>query len=319
MTVSNLNPSLASRAKQLVSTSGVLIGIVALFIFFSLASPFFFDPNNFLIIGRQTVLLMVAAFAMTFLILLGDIDLSIGAVTSLIGILVAMSLRDGVPLPIAILIALTSGGLIGLMNGLISVKGRVHSFIVTLGMASIARGVAITVTNNIAISVTNPTFLRLFAQAEPLGISIAVWYVAVLFILLHTLLTRSRFGREIYAVGGNAKAARLSGIPADVIKLRAFTLAGVVVGIGALLQTARIGTGFVEGARNLELDAIAAVVLGGTSFTGGRGALWRTVLGALLIGILNNGLTLLNVLSYYQLIIKGGIVILAVLLDRWTH
>lgn len=304
--------------RSLFGQSGVLVGIVLLIGFFSLNSPYFLDARNFINIGQQTTLLAVAAFAMTFIILSGEIDLSIGAVASLLGILIAMTMRAGYPMEIAVFVGLTVGASVGLINGLITVFGRVPSFIVTLGMFSVARGIAYAITNARAISVADERFLIVFAKASPLGISATVWYAVAIFVTLHLVLTRTTFGASVYAIGGNAEAARFSGIPVKRVKVLVFAIAGLLTGITAILLTARLGTGFVEGARNLELDAIAAVVLGGTSFSGGRGSLVRTLFGALLIGILNNGLSLLNVESYYQLVIKGVIIIVAVLLDRWV-
>lgn len=317
-----IHASLLSRAPRsvqiLLGQSGVLVGIVALIILFSLTSPYFLDGRNFVNIGQQTTILAVAAFAMTFIILSGEIDLSIGAVASLLGIVMALLMREGYPLEVAILAGISSGALIGLINGALTVFGRVPSFIVTLGMLSVARGIAYALTNARAVSVADERFLAMFAKASPFGVAAAVWYALIIFIALHIVLSRTTFGAAVYAVGGNAEAARFSGIPVRRTKVQIFVLAGVLTAITAILLTARLGTGFVEGARNLELDAIAAVVLGGARLSGGRGSLVRTLLGALFIGILNNGLSLLNVESYYQLVIKGAIVIGAALLDRWV-
>lgn len=304
---------------RLPSELGVLGAILLLIAYFSLASPVFFDASNFINIGRQTTLLAIAAFAMTFVILSGEIDLSVGAVASLIGMFTAIALRDGLPWYAAFGVALISGMLFGALNGFITVIGRVPSFIVTLGTFSIARGVAFAITNRTAVAVNDEGFLMIFAQANVAGIAIAVIYAALLFIALHLLLTRTSFGTSVYAVGGNANAARLSGIPVARVKIMVFVLAGALIGIAAALQTARLASAPVEAARNLELDAIAAVVLGGTSFGGGRGSLVRTIMGAILIGVLNNGLQLTGVDSYFQLVIKGVIIIGAVLLDRWTR
>jgi ribose transport system permease protein len=311
--------SVLGPGRKYLGDAGVFVGIVALFIFFSLASPNFFEVSNFLNIGRQSVLLMLAAFAMTYVILIGEIDLSVATTASLAGVILALAMNAGLGLPLALLLGFLLAVVTGFINGVVTVKGRVPSFIVTLGMASVASGITITITGNRAVSASPETFLDLFARSQPLGVPIAVWYTLIIFALLHFLLTRTRFGMAIYAIGGNVKTARLSGIATDRVRIAVFTLAGAVIGVAAILQTARIGTATVEAARGLELDAIAAVVLGGTSFSGGRGSLLRTVLGVLLIGILNNGLSLMNVLSYYQFIIKGAIVVLAVLLDRWTR
>lgn len=307
------------RRLSIPSEIGVLGAVIALFIFFSLASPFFFNPSNLTNLGRQTVLLAVTAFAMTFIILSGEIDLSVGSVVSLISIFVAMTLRDSGSILLAVLIGVGSGVLIGSINGIITVIGRVPSFITTLGMFSAARGIALAITNAVAIPILNDDYLFLFQEARPLGIAVSIIYAVVLFAALHFLLTRTRFGTSVYAVGGNAKAARLSGIAVRRVKIGVFALAGAIIGFAAILQIARLGSASPEVARNLELDAIAAVVLGGTSFTGGRGSLIRTIFGVLLIGILNNGMNLMNIDSYFQFIIKGAIIVLAVLLDRWTR
>ncbi|MCS6835402.1 MAG: ABC transporter permease [Anaerolineae bacterium] len=301
----------------LAPTSGVLLGVLALFVFFSLATPFFFNVNNFINIGQQSAVLAVAAFAMTFIILSGEIDLSMGAVGAIAGVLTAMALRDGLHLPLAVLIGLGTGAMAGLLNGFISMRFGVPSFIVTLGVASIARAISRTITQNRPVSVLDETYLSLFSDARLLGLTINVWYVGLLFVLLYVLLMRTPFGMAVFAVGGNRQAAHLSGIPAARVKVIVFVLAGALVGFAGILQAARLGSARVDPINNLELDAIAAVVLGGTSFSGGRGSLVRTLLGILLIGILNNGLSLMNVDSYWQLVIKGGIVIGAVLLDRW--
>ncbi len=305
--------------RRISNEYGILGAVVALFIFFSLASPFFFDANNLVNLGRQTVLLGVTAFAMTFIILSGEIDLSVGSVVSLISIIVAMTLRDTGSIIGALAVGLGAGALIGVINGLVTVKGHVPSFITTLGIFSAARGISLAVTNSVAIPILNEDYLLVFQDARPLGIAVSVIYAVVLFAALHFVLTRTRFGTSIYAIGGNAMAARLSGIPVDRIKILVFVLAGTIIGFAAILQIARIGSASPEVARNLELDAIAAVVLGGTSLTGGRGSLVRTIFGVLLIGILNNGMNLLNIDSYFQFIIKGAIIILAVLIDRWSR
>ncbi len=310
----------ASPRKRIIPGEiGILGAVIALFIFFSLASPFFFNASNLTNLGRQMVLLAVTAFAMTFIILSGEIDLSVGSVVSLISIFVAMTLRDSGSIPLAVLIGVGSGVLIGSINGIITVIGRVPSFITTLGMFSAARGIALAITNAVAIPILNQDYLFVFQEARPLGIAVSVIYAVVLFAALHFLLTRTQFGVSVYAVGGNPKAARLSGIATRRVKIGVFALAGAIIGFAAILQIARLGSASPEVARNLELDAIAAVVLGGTSFTGGRGSLIRTIFGVLLIGILNNGMNLMNIDSYFQFIIKGAIIVLAVLLDRWTR
>jgi len=305
--------------RRLPAETGVIAGVALLVAFFSWRSPFFFNADNFVNVLNQSAPLLIASFAMTFVILSGEIDLSIGAVVSLIGILVAKSMEAGYAWPLAVVVALVVGCLIGLVNGAVTVYGRIPSFIVTLGTYSVARGLSFALTGAVAVAVLDLDFLDLLAFRETLGLTGVVWIACVAFVLLHVVLTRTTFGKRVYAVGGNPRAAALSGVPVERVKIGVFVLAGALSGLAAIVLTARLGTGFVEGARGLELDAIAAVVLGGTAFSGGRGSLVRTLLGALLIGILNNGLTLLNVTSYYQFVIKGAIIIGAVLLDRWAR
>ena len=305
--------------RRTLGQSGIYVAFVIVVVTFASLSEFFLTFDNFLNIGRQTAVLFVAAFAMTFVILSGEIDLSVGALASLVGVVIALLLADGWPLALALAAGLATGMAVGFVNGVLAIKGRIPSFIVTLGMFSALRGVSFLLTQSTAISINSDAMLTIFADAEPLGIPAPILFVVALFIGLHVLLTRTRFGAYVYAVGGNAAATRLSGINTDRIKIAVFALGGTVVAFAGILLTARLGTGLAEGARNLELDAIAAVVLGGTSFSGGRGSLVKTVMGALLIGTLNNGLTLLNISYFAQLIIKGAIIIAAVLLDQWTR
>ncbi|MEM6281194.1 MAG: ABC transporter permease [Chloroflexota bacterium] len=305
--------------RNTISEFGVLIAIILLIIGFSFASPFFFTVSNFANIGRQTTLLAITSFAMTFVILSGEIDISIGAIASLSGVVIALLLREQFPMLLAILAGLTVGGLAGLLNGVITVKGKIPSFIVTLGTLSVIQGTALAMTNASTIVFSNDLYRDLFARASLFGIPAPVIFAVVLFFVLNWLLTSTRFGSNIYAVGGGADTARLAGIPVDRVKILVFTLSGVLTAMASLVLTARVGNGQPLGAQGLELDAIAAVVLGGTSFLGGRGALWRTVLGALLIGVLNNGLTLVSIAYYPQLLVKGGIIILAVYIDSLTR
>lgn len=309
----------AASVRRFISRSGIYVAFAIVVVVFSLASPYFLTVTNFLNIGQQTSVLFVAAFAMTFVILSGEIDLSIGSLAALVGVVIALLLTQGWPLALALLGGLAVGVVSGLISGSLTVIGQIPSFIVTLGMLSALRGISFLLTGSTAVPIESDAMLEIFADAEPLGIPVSIWFAAGIFAVLWVVLTRTRFGAYVYAVGGNAAAARLSGVNAVRVKIAVFALAGLVTACAGILLTARLGTGLAEGARNLELDAIAAVVLGGTSFAGGRGSLGKTVMGALLIGTLNNGLTLLNVSYFAQLIIKGAIIIAAVLLDRWTR
>lgn len=295
---------------------GIYLAIVLVTAIFATLKPVFLTPDNIANIGRQVTLLTIAAFGMTFVILAGEIDISVGAVASMASVIIASMLSAATPWPVAVLAGIAAGALIGVANGVLTVKGRIPSFIVTLGALNIVRGLSLAATNASTIIYKDDVYRDIFARSSPLGIPSPVWIVAILFGLLGYTLHRTKFGADIYAVGGNAQLARLAGIAADRVKIGAFIVCGAVAALSATVLTARVGNGQPEGAIGLELDAIAAVVLGGNSFAGGRGSLWRTVLGALLIGILNNGLTLMNVNYNLQLVVKGTVIVLAVLLDR---
>jgi ribose/xylose/arabinose/galactoside ABC-type transport system permease subunit len=313
-------PTIRRHLRDTVGEYGILIAFVLLVVMFSILSPVFLSLGNIINIGSQSTLLLIASFAMTFVIISGEIDLSVNSLASLTGVIVAIMLRAEWSLPLAILAGLVSGAVSGFVCGFITVKGQIPSFIVTLGMFSALRGLTFILTNSSTIPNRDDTFIALFSDlTRPLGIPITIFYALGVFLILDFLLNRTVFGHHVYAVGGNAAATRLAGVNVDRVKILVFTLAGLVVGFAGILFTARLGAGSAEIPRNLELDAIAAVVLGGTSFQGGRGSLYRTVLGALLIATLNNGLTLLNAALYTQLIVKGAIIVAAVLLDRWAR
>ena len=311
-----------------VGQFGMVFFVLALLLVFSLLKPdffsIFFNGANLNNIGRQTTLLMITAFAMTFVILSGEIDISIGAIASLAGMVIVLQMNDEVAFPLAIVSGLTVGAVIGLVNGFLTVKGKLPAFIVTLSTLSIVKGIALALSNGSTVRFSENTYRDVFARGSlvlpaDVQIPMPIIIVVVLFILLNFLLTRTRFGSNIYAVGGNAQSARLAGIPVDRVKILVFVLSGILVSFAAVVYTARLGNGQPEGMVGYELDAIAAVVIGGTSFSGGRGSLWRTVLGALLIGVLDNAVSLMGLDFNLKLAVKGGTIILAVLVDYYSR
>ncbi|MCS6835403.1 MAG: ABC transporter permease [Anaerolineae bacterium] len=330
--MSSFNLSATSLGKQVFSRRNVgqfgMVGLVlALLAVFGLVNAeffsVFFSSGNVANIGRQTTLLLLTAFAMTFVILVGEIDISIGAIASLAGVLIVSLMNGGWPFPLAVLAGLGLGALVGLLNGLITVKGQIPSFIVTLGTLSIVSGLALAMTSGSTIRFSNDAYRDFFARGVlDLGITqipAPTLLTIALFLLLNFLLTRTRFGANVYAVGGGAASARLAGIRVDRVKIGVFVLAGVVVALAAVVYTARLGNGQPQGMIGYELDAIAAVVIGGTSFSGGRGSLWRTVLGALLIGVLDNAVSLMQLDFNLKLAVKGATIILAVLVDYYSR
>ncbi|WP_218059690.1 ABC transporter permease [Thioclava sp. SK-1] len=290
-----------------------LIAFILLIVGFSLASPVFFSVNNFLNIGRQTALVTIMAVGMTMLIVSGEIDLSIGATLALSGVTSAMAMQvTGDNMVVGILVGLGTGACVGAINGVLTTGLRIPSFLVTLGMMGIARGIALLITGTMAVPVMNPVFWDVMGGGEFLGIPATLIFSAVCLVLGAYALHFTAFGRRIYAVGGNAKAARYSGINVTRVKTTAFIVTGSLAGLAGLILSARFHAARPDTAAGIELDVLAAVILGGTSLFGGRGLIIGSLLGSLLIGVLNNGLTLISVTSSAQLVVKGIIIIAAV-------
>lgn len=308
----------APTRRARLAASGIYIAFALIVIGLAILSPAFRSPENVLNIGRQIAILGIASFAMTFVILLGEIDLSVGAVASASGVVTALALAAGLG-PLAIPIGLAVGAGFGLLNGLLTVYAAVPSFIATLVSFFIAQGVALTLTTGQTILFDAGWFRDLFAIGSLFGLRSSFLWLVVMFVVLWWLLGRTRFGANVYAVGGNQQSARMLGLPVDRMKIAVFTMGGALMGLVGMILIARIGNARSDGAIGLEFDAIAAVVIGGTTLGGGYGSLMRTLVGVLLIGVLNNGLAILNVDFNTQNVVKGVLVIGVVLLDRWAR
>jgi ribose transport system permease protein len=308
-------PPAAARLGRLRDALPVL-GLLGLVAWFSSVSPYFLDGVNATSLLIDASTLLVCAFGMTLVVLIGEIDLSVAAVVSLLAVLLARLLTAGLPWPAVVLLVLLAGVAIGLLNGVLTVYGDIPSFIVTLGTASVATGLAYTLTGSIAVPIVDLAFLDLLYTRTWAGLPVPLLLVALLFAVAWVLLRRTPVGRELYAVGANREAARCSGVRVEQVRLLVFGVMGVLVAAGAVLAAARLGSGAPNAFPTLTLDTIAAVVIGGAALTGGRASLPRTLLGVLLIAVLNNGLTLLNVDSSLQYVVKGAIILVAVLLDR---
>ena len=303
--------------KRIVQKYGIYIGFLLIFILFSLLSPYFLKGRNISNILVQSSILAIIAVGETIVILTGGIELSVGSVVAFTSLSSAyMIVELGFPIPIGILLALIFSGIIGLVNGLVISYGRVPAFITTLGMMSIARGVALALKGGQPISGI-PARYEYLATCEICGtIPIFIVYTAVIYALGYLFLIRTKSGRYIYAIGGNRDSARLSGIRVKVYETLGYVICGLLAGLGGILLTARLDYATPIAGMGYELDVIAATVIGGTSLAGGEGNIFGTLLGALMMGTLRNGLTLLNVSSYYQQIIIGIVIIGAVFLDR---
>jgi ribose transport system permease protein len=316
---------LAARARRSLRSpvTPALAALLAVGLLFSLLSPFFLTLQNLLNIGRQIAVVSVVALGVTVVIISGEIDLSMGSVMAVTSVVIGAVLRDRGPsatpadVSLAVLAALGVGLVFGLFNGLLTVKGELPSFIVTLGTLSIGSGLALSYQQGTPEPIFSDTFLRAFGEGKIAGgVPVLVVYPAVVFALLWFLLNATWFGIQTYATGGNREAARLAGVPVDRVKITALVLSGVLAAVAGVLGTARVRTALPELGLGIELDAIAAAVLGGTRLSGGHGTALGTLLGVMLIGMVSNGLTLLGVRSPVQLVIKGSIIIAAVLVDR---
>lgn len=307
-----MNQSAAKLLRDLMP----YLGLILLIGYFSLSSEFFLNARNFERLATDSATLMLVAFGMTLVILIGEIDLSVSAVVGLLSVILAQMMVAGMAWPVAmVLVILISVG-IGTLNGAITVYGKIPSFIVTLGMLAIATGLAFVFTGAISVAILQYNFLDLFYSDQVFGLPIPLIIVALAFIACLLTLNRTRFGRELFAVGANMEAARLSGVPVKQRKVAVFAIMGLLVGIGAVLSAARLGNGAPGSSPTLTLDAIAAVIIGGASLFGGWASVLRTLLGALLIAVLNNGMVLMNVNIDAQYIVKGVIILFAVVLER---
>jgi ribose transport system permease protein len=303
-----------------------LIALGLMVIVLSVATPTFRTQANALNIFREISVNLCLSLGMTLIILTGGIDLSVGAVLALSGVVAAGLLKNGMAFPRAglfieftvsgaILVGILTGLLCGWVNGSVITRLGVPPFVATLGMLSAARGLTNLWTAGRPIPDLGSGFSRI-GSGSLLGVPVPVWIAAALAIACSVLTRRTRFGRYVYAVGGNERAALLSGLPVAGIKRAVYTLGGAFAGAAGLILTSRLDAGDPTSGVGYELDSIAAVVIGGTSLSGGRGSVLGTVIGCLIIGVLNNGLILLNVSPFWQQVVKGVVIVVAVAIDR---
>ncbi|GIB13899.1 ribose ABC transporter, permease protein [Vibrio cholerae] len=296
-----------------------LIALLFLVVVVSFLNPNFFTVDNLLNILRQTSVNAIIAVGMTLVILTAGIDLSVGSVLALCGAFAATLVAMEVSVLVAVPTALLAGAALGAISGIIIAKGKVQAFIATLVTMTLLRGVTMVYTDGRPISTgftdTADTFAW-FGTGYALGIPVPVWLMVVVFSGAWYLLNHTRFGRYVYAVGGNESATRLSGINVDRVKIGVYAICGLLAALAGIIVTSRLSSAQPTAGMGYELDAIAAVVLGGTSLMGGKGRIMGTLIGALIIGFLNNALNLLDVSSYYQMIAKAVVILLAVLVDN---
>jgi ribose transport system permease protein len=293
---------------------GIFLSLIVLCVIFSITNARFMSVANFLNILQQVAVIAIAAFGMTWVILLGEIDLSIGSIIAVAGMVAAQCFAFGLGFVPAFALTLLAGALLGLFNGVLTAKLLLPSFIVTVATMGIYRGLVSLPTNGAPAMIMDPTWTAIGTQSF-LGIPIVIWFVAVLFLFNHILLSKTTFGRRAYLTGGNREAALYSGIKVDRLKIMIFMISGIMAAISGILLSSRLFSAQTNAGMSYELDAIAAAVLGGTSLAGGVGTMVGTLIGALIIGVLNNGMNMLSVPYFYQLIVKGLVILIAVYLD----
>ncbi len=295
---------------------GLIAALVILSAALSILRPTFLTVPNLVNLVRQISINGILAVGVTFVLLTGGVDLSLGSLVALTGVIAAeMAHPDQFPLLVPVLAGIATGGCCGAVNGMVVTVGRVAPFIVTLGMMTAARGLALVVSDGRPVSNLSRGFAAI-GSGDLLGVPVPVLILCGVAVIAAVVLYNLRIGRYLYAVGGNENAARASGVRVGWVKMFAYVVSGAMAGLAGVVLAARITTGQPNAGFGYELDAIAAVVIGGTSLSGGVGGVGGTILGALLMGVINNGLDLLNVQSYFQQIVKGVIIVGAVWMDR---
>ena len=296
-----------------------VIALIILMAVITIINSNFLTANNLLNLLLQVTSNALIAFGMTFVILTGGIDLSVGSILALSSALTAGLLGSGMPVTLAILISLIMGCILGMMNGLLISYGKLAPFIVTLATMTIFRGATLVYTNGNPITKgLSDTFLFQFlGQGYIVGIPFPVIIMFIVFIVLYVLIHKTAFGKSVYAIGGNEKAAYISGVKLNKVKIIIYSISGIMASISGLIITSRLSSAQPTAGASYEMDAIAAVVLGGTSLSGGKGRILGTLIGALIIGVLNNGLNIIGVSAFWQQVVKGVVILIAVLIDRF--
>lgn len=305
-----MNPTLRRIVRELRAAWMLLAVCVIL----AIASPVFATSSNLLNVALATSVTALLAAGQTFVIILAEIDLSVGAILGFSAVITAMVLQHH-GTAVGVIVGLLVGAAAGLVNGLLVTKTRMPSFIATLATMSVLGGLTLELSQGNPVGVSDYNFQNI-GQSNIAGVPAPVWIMAAVFVVFGILLSRTRYGRYVYATGDNAEAAKLSGISVHRVKILAFVISGILAALAGFIVTARLSTAEPTAGTGLELEAIAAVIIGGTSLAGGRGDLIGTIVGALILGVIDNGMNLLNVSPFLQSVVKGLVILFAVLLDR---
>ena len=281
----------------------------------SILSPFFLTTGNITNLMKQVSIVAILAAGQAIVIISGGIDLSVGSVLALSAITIGWLIQQGVDPIIATLGGLVIGTLAGFVNGIVITKGKIPPFIATLGMLGIARGLALVVTESVSYQVLVPFFLYI-GNSKFLGLPIPIYFVIVTYAIIHMMMNSFRFGRHVYAIGGDERVSRLQGIKVDREKIKIYTLSGFLAALAAVVLVGRLAATPPNVAQGIELQAIAAVIIGGISFIGGRGIVLTALIGALIMAMITNGLNILGISSFWQQVLIGTVIIAAVWLDN---
>jgi len=295
-----------------INEVGLLVVILLLYGVFGATASGFLSSNNQLTILRDAATIGIAAWGATLIIISGEIDLSVGPMVAFTSVVLAFMLKAGTPLPLAMILAIAFGAALGSLAGMLRAWFDVPSFVATLGLWSALRGMGLFLTNALPVQFPESDFLDLLAE-ETLGLPTSAVVMIVLFVVFTFIGRRTAFGRSVYAIGGNASAAQLCGINISRIRILLFMLSGSLAALSGILLAARLGSGNAGAANGLEFDVIAAVVVGGTSLSGGRGSMLGTLLGVLVITLIGNGLILIGINPFFQQVVRGVIIVGAVL------
>jgi len=291
------------------------LSLIVLFVALAIASPHFLTETNLSSVVRQTAVINIMSLGMTIIIIAGGIDLSVGAILAMSGVLGAMAIEKGAPIPVGILVGVLTGLFWGFVNGLLTTRLRIAPFIVTLGTLGIIRGLTLIITNGLPVHGV-PQGFSFLGEGNLLGVPFVLWVLVVCALATHVILEHTRLGRYAYAIGSNPDAAVYAGVPVGFDTTTVYALGGMLTGLAGMIEASRLMTGQPAAGNGYELQAIAAVVIGGGSLHGGEGSVVGTLIGAFIMGLLSNGSDLLGVSPYLQQAIIGAVIILAVTVDE---
>lgn len=302
------------RAKSIISEYFIFVIFIALVVVLTCLKPSFITPANLVNIMKQASINGILAFGMMFVIVAGGFDMSVGSTVAFTGILAAMLGQGDLPLIVPLVVAMLGGLAVGILNGVGVAVGELPPFIMTLGTMTAVRGLALLISNGKPVIGLSPEY-KAVAASSVMGIPMLAVYLAVVIVICSFVLSKTVYGRRVYACGGNLLAARVSGINTTLMRISTFAIAGLLAGLCGFLMTSRVTIGQPTAAESYEMDAITACVVGGVSMSGGVGKPWGVVVGCLLITVIANGLDIMGVSSHWQRIVKGAIIVLAVLID----